>query len=382
MSTPIRQAELSPDDPKFYAPPKWRNGEINAPPLQPFLRAPVFPSPPAVDGIAPQDEVSMDDAELEALERSHQLEYTRVRVTAIATAVGVVAWTAFCIAIGLERLDKVSFSQPRSEPVLASDSESSLNERLQAANIALQREWRPVIAPTLVVAESSGVVNAPLPLAIKVTNYTADTTINLSGLVPGTMLSSGTRGEEGQWRIAVDDLPQTHVIPPPEYVGPMTIVAELRSGDDQAIVRTPLKLSWQPAAAETTGLNEPAPPAPLPSVVENPPPKQALFEQFLAWRNESSSAPGASSAPPRRHKVAKKHRHKISPPALELQANAEPRWQPRQGTLTLSPSASLPRDQWPLWMGDRRTTTDWQDVDNCPTGSSTRGGKRSQSACR
>ena len=27
MSTPIQQDELSPDDPIFYAPPKWRTGE-------------------------------------------------------------------------------------------------------------------------------------------------------------------------------------------------------------------------------------------------------------------------------------------------------------------------------------------------------------------
>jgi hypothetical protein len=262
---------------------------------------------------------------------------------------------------------------------LASEPEPSLKERLEAANIALQKEWRPAVAPTLAVADSTGVVNAALPLAIKVTNYTHDTKVNLSGLVPGTMLSSGTRAEEGQWRIAVDDLPQTHVIPPPEYVGPMMIVAELRSGDDKAIVRTPLKLTWRAATAETTGLKEPATPAPLPSVVENPEPKQALFEQFLAWQNESASAPSTSV---RRHKVSKRHRHRNQAPAVE-QATAEPAWQPRRAAVALSSNPSAPREQWPLWFGDRQTqVTAWQDVDDCPTASSKRGGKRSQGACR
>jgi len=383
MSTPIQQAELSPDDPKFYAPPKWRSGEISAPPLQPSLRAsglrnsppPAENSPPATDWISPQDEASAREAVSESLEQSHHLEYIRVRVTAIASAVGVVAWTAFCITIGLERLDKVNFGQS----VLANDSESSLNERLEAANTALQRERRPLIAPTLVVADSSGVVNAALPLSIKVTNYTPDTKINLSGLVPGTVLSSGRRAEEGQWHIAVDDLAQTHVIPPPEYVGPMTIVAELRNGDDQAIVRTPLKLTWRTATVEATGVKELAPAAAaLPSVVENPVPKQALFEQFLAWQNESASAP---STPLRRHKVSKRHRHRNHSPALEL-ASAEPRWQPRRAPyVALTPGTNAPRDQWSPWSSDRQTA-DLQDGDDCPTGSSKRGGKRSQSSCR
>jgi hypothetical protein len=34
MSTPIQGAELSPDDPKFYAPPRWRSGAVAAPPIQ------------------------------------------------------------------------------------------------------------------------------------------------------------------------------------------------------------------------------------------------------------------------------------------------------------------------------------------------------------
>ena len=385
MSTPIQQAELSPDDPKFYAPPKWRSGEINAPSIQPSLRGAEFPTSPSSiawtssTGSVPEDNTA-PEAHEQAPDVSHQLEYDRVRVTAIASAVGVVAWTAFCITIGLERLDKINFSQPRSETVSASEPENSLNDRLQAAKAALQKEWRQALAPTLVVTDSSGIVNAALPLSIKVSNYTPDTMIKLSGLLPGTMLSSGMRAEEGQWRISVDDLPKTHVIPPPEYVGLMTIVAELRSADDQAIVRTPLRLTWRPAAMESIGFAEPPPPAaPLPAVVENPPPKQALFEQFLAWQNDSAAA--ATTAPSRRHKISKKNRHRNQSQASEAQADTEPRWQQRRATYTLSSNASLPRDQWPLWMGDRQTT-DWQDADDCPTGSSKRGGKKSQSGCR
>jgi hypothetical protein len=380
MSTPIQQAELSPDDPKFYAPPKWRSGEINAPSIQPSLRA-AEPYQTSFDWTSSPSSTPEDNAAPEAQEQTsdvaHQLEYDRVRVTAIASAVGVVAWTAFCITIGLERLDKINFSQLRSEPTSASQPENSLSERLQAAAIALQKQTRQILAPTLVVADSNGIVNAALPLSIQVSNYTADSKINLSGLLPGTMLSSGIRAEEGQWHIAVDDLPKTHVIPPPEYVGPMTIVAELRNGDGQAIVRTPLRLTWRPATTESIGFGGPAqPPAPLPVVADNPAPKQALFEQFLAWQNDSAAA--TTAPPPRRHKVSKRHRHRNqSVASSETQADTEPRWQQRRAAYTLSSDASLSRDQWPLWMGNRQTSN-WQDADDSQTGSSKRAGKRSQ----
>jgi hypothetical protein len=35
MSTPIRQVEISPENPKFYAPPRLRRGEVEAPSIQP-----------------------------------------------------------------------------------------------------------------------------------------------------------------------------------------------------------------------------------------------------------------------------------------------------------------------------------------------------------
>lgn len=263
MSTPIQQDELSPNDPKFYAPPKWRSGETDVPSVHPFLKVPALPpSQASAGGTSRYSEASLAGPRSESAEHSDAKEYKRVRTTALACAVGVVVWIAFCITTGLARLDT-------SSPALsANDPEPSLNERLQAANTALDKVSRPALAPTLVVADASGVVNTALPLAVKVTNYTPNTTVNLSGLVAGTMLSSGARAEEGQWRIAIDDLSQTLVIPPPKYVGEMTIVAELRGGDDRPIVRTPVRLTWRSADADFTAAVGPE--APLASAVENP----------------------------------------------------------------------------------------------------------------
>ena len=223
-----------------------------------------------------------------------------MRVTALAIAVGVVVWTAFCIAVGLGRLETPAFAQMQKEQLFANDLEISVSERLQAANTAFQKVSRPVLAPTLVVADASGDVNAALPLAIKVTNYTPDISINLSGLVVGTMLSSGVGAGEGQWRIAVDDLPNTRVIPPLGYVGPMTVIAELRSGDDQAIVRTPVQLIWHPGATGSTEATESqssAAPPPDDTIAT----EQAADEQLVARQKDSTVTQPSPRLKARRH---------------------------------------------------------------------------------
>jgi hypothetical protein len=243
MSTPIQQGELSSDDPKFYAPPKWRSVEIDAPSVQSSLTATEFPISQAfADWTSRDEDVLLVEAVPESRE-SDEIEHSCMRMTALATAASVVVWTAFCITVGLGRLDTTVFAQMRNGLLFANDPEISVSERLQAANTALQKVSRQVLAPTLIVADASGHVDATLPLSIKVTNYTPDITINLSGLVVCTTLSSGSGTGEGQWRIAIDDLPNTRVVPPRDYVGPMAVIAELRSGDDQAIVRTPVRLT-------------------------------------------------------------------------------------------------------------------------------------------
>ena len=53
----IQGAELSPEDPKFYAPPRWRSGAVAAPPIQPSLRESEVPSQVAADSTPTQYEM-------------------------------------------------------------------------------------------------------------------------------------------------------------------------------------------------------------------------------------------------------------------------------------------------------------------------------------
>ncbi len=372
MSTPIQPGELSPDDPKFYAPPKWRSVEIDAPSIQPSLRAVELPvSQPSADWASRDNNVLLMEVVSESREHPDKLELSRMRMTALAIAVGVVVWTAFCIAVGLGRLETPAFAQMQNGLLFANDPEISVSERLQAANTALQKVSRPVLAPTLVVADASGDVNAALPLTIKVTNYTPDISINLSGLVVGTMLSSGSGAGEGQWRIAIDDLPNTRVIAPPGYVGPMTVIAELRSGDDQPIVRTPVQLIWHPVATGSTEITEPqSSAAPPPDEIIAT--EQAVDEQLVVRQKDLTVTQPSQRLKARRHSsgtirassfkkqsFANKRRHRVQLLDPERQTNVDPGRERRPSlAYDLYANADRPGERMPLWNNDLQTIID------------------------
>jgi hypothetical protein len=352
MSTPIQQDELSPDDPKYYAPPRWRTGEIEAPPIQPPIQPPIHPplrtpEPPSYQSsthrTSRQVDMLLTNAFPKLRRHPDELEYNRVRITALVSAVGVVVWTGICIAAAIGRLDSTNFYQlinglgsaNRTEiPKIQSappPSPATVGERLQAANTALFKVLPQTSAPAFVVEDVSGIVNAALPLAIQVTNYTPNTTINLSGFVVGTMLSSGVEAGAGQWRVAIDDLPNTRVIPPPDYVGPMTVAAELRSGDDQAIVRTSLRLIWRPAATDSSGSAEPRSTDAFSAARDDVESKQAALEQFAAPENDLAvpqprqlktgrhASSGAKAGSVKNYRFAKRHRHRSPSSDPELQ---------------------------------------------------------------
>ncbi|MGA7310817.1 MAG: hypothetical protein WBX05_17870 [Pseudolabrys sp.] len=374
MSTPIQQDELSPDDPKYYAPPKWRSGEIEAPPIQPRLRSDEVPTTQvSIHRTSRQVDMLLTNAFPKSRRHSDEFEYNRVRMTALVSAVGVIVWTGFCITAALGRLDATNFAQFRDGLVSANRSEIlktvpvaapsavSVGERLQAANTALSKVSPQFSAPTFVVEDVGGIMNAALPLAIKVTNYTPNTTINLSGFVVGTMLSLGAEAGPGQWRVSIDDLPNARVIPPPDYVGPMTVAAELRGGDDQAIVRTSLRLVWRAAAADSTGALEPRQSDAFSSALDDMASKQIELEQFAAPQDDlavtpprrlkagkhSSSVAKANSV--KNHRLAKRrwHRNPLSDPELQYVDS--------RGELRPSLSYNLfesPRERRAFWTDD------------------------------
>jgi hypothetical protein len=374
MSTPIQPGELSPEDPKFYAPPKWRSGEITAPPIQPSLRSPELPAEASRHDETSFDEpmthhraeISFDepmmhhraeisfhepmthrhadmsfdepmtDAFLKPRRHLDQPGHSAVPRKALAIAGGVVIWTAFCIFVGLGRLDTISFAQLRNVLPSAGHPEISVGQRPQRESGTLQQAaYDPpqnlspdVPAPTLAVAGAIGEANTALPLAVRASNYPPRTSIILSGLVAGTRLSSGSAAGENRWRIAIDDLPNTQIFPPAGFVGPMTVIAELRNGDDQAIVRTPLQLVWRPAAIKSSEAVEPVTP-PAPAAVADETPKENPIGQALAWQKESNATQPAPRVKARKYisrtAGAKRRQHRPSS-ALVMETDTVSRW--------------------------------------------------------
>src|SRR5262245_16142107 len=379
MSTPIQGGELSPEDPKFYAPPRWRNGTVAAPPIQPSLGESEVPSHVAVDLTSSQYEMRLDDeriadAFLPPSDKPEKQDQSGMRTKAPAIAAGVVVWTAFCVIVGLGRLDSGSFikfgngmSSANGPEIPVSDPPrlSSL-ELLQMGNNVSESASSPVLTPTLAVADAIGEMNAALPLAIKVTNYEPGAAINLGGLVAGTTLSAGSAVAESQWRIPVDDLPNAQVIPPAGFTGSMTIMAELRTGDNEVLVRAPLQLNWRPTALK---FSEP-PSSPKESkAVELTPTASAPPEfseetmvreplgQTLAWQRDSAVSQTSPRIKTRKNVLrtakdkTKKRQH--SPSAFVMETDTVSRWR-------VVPSFNYPTSAYSDARAERKPL--WNDV--------------------
>jgi hypothetical protein len=242
MGTPVRDGTLTPKDLRYYAP---RNLRDDASDLSSFqfsldadeLQNPEAPGDPKPDAVAPLPDIFHPSASSESDGKTGTARFARLKVLALvggAAAVGVF--------VGITLLDAI---QGRDEAPPAQAPEMPLAARLQSATTDLQKVSQPVVAPLLTASDSSEDMNVPLPLGLEVKNYTAGAMVELSGLPAGTVLSTGSATGNGQWRIAVDDLPKTRITPPADYVGSMTLMARVGAGNGQAAVRSPLRLTWR-----------------------------------------------------------------------------------------------------------------------------------------
>jgi hypothetical protein len=256
MSTPIQHDALDPNSLQYYAPRRLRDSVNDSPSIQPLPDANELPDPQATENWRPRyDNDSLAKEFPEALGReiddeikSRPAILTRKRTFAVLASLAAAASIAAAIIFP----DTTKFAEWRDWLPSAKHAEISFAERLQATNAALDRVSRKAPVPTLAVENGSGEVNAPLPLGVTVTNSTPGATVSLSGLLAGSVLSTGSESAEGQWRIALDELPATRVMPPRDYVGPMTIMAELRGANGQAIIRGPVEYTWRQAASDSS----------------------------------------------------------------------------------------------------------------------------------
>jgi hypothetical protein len=128
-------------------------------------------------------------------------------------------------------------------------------------------------------------------------------------------------------------------MPPSDFVGLMTVVAELRGSADQAIVSAPVRLTWRQSGIDFREVVKPTPSAlPVPTD-DSAAPKEAM----LSWRDEP-----AASEPALRPKV-RKHRSGHRKTHIAKNQNVE--------KMRLHRAASAARDP-------QATVTPWREVNS------------------
>jgi hypothetical protein len=106
MSEPTKQDLLNPGDPNFYTAPKWRNTVA-------FAQRPITSQPNdrhcdlQPDSPTHCAAIVLADRGSNLRPVSDEFEYKNIRIMALATVVGVIAWISLFI-IGLQRLDAFS----------------------------------------------------------------------------------------------------------------------------------------------------------------------------------------------------------------------------------------------------------------------------------
>jgi hypothetical protein len=308
MGTPIRDGTLTPKDLRYYAP---RNLRDDASDLSSFqfsldadeLQNPEAPGDPKRDAVAPLPDIFHPNASSESDGKAGTARFGRLKVLALVGGAAAVG-----LFVGITLLDAI---QGRDEAPPAQAPEIPLAARLQSATTDLQKVSQPVVAPLLTASDSSGDMNVPLPLGLEVKNYTAGAMVELSGLPAGTVLSTGSATGFGQWRIAVDDLPKTRITPPADYVGPMTLTAQVGAGNGQAAVRSPLRLTWRkipPAPDKVIVLRTPS---------TEPPPVKNAEAALPPAKIEAPAEPKKMETP-----VAQAEPKKIETPAAPAKTDA------------------------------------------------------------
>jgi hypothetical protein len=174
-------------------------------------------------------------------------------------------------------------------PAKPGDDGPSLAARWQSFKASLFPAPQRKPVSTLVVNDSSGGVNETLQLGISVSAPSAGTSVTLRGLPPGARLTAGKRIGVGEWRVPAQEISAVAVIPPDDYIGQVTVAAELRGDDGEALVGSSVHLAWASASqttASTTTMPHQASPA------------TAMPQQVLALAPSSTVVAPTVAAPP------------------------------------------------------------------------------------
>ena len=298
--SPLIRNNIDPSNPLYYAPPRLRQPGLEPPPERPDDES----QGALVPSSAGSTPMRLDPEDLprrqsrvfeEAVSRAiqEQLESDLMHAPSVrrdGRLWGMVARFALAAAaaavIALILVTVVPIARSPAKP---GDDGPSLAARWQSFKASLFPAPQRKPVSTLVVNDSSGGVNETLQLGISVSAPSAGTSVTLRGLPPGARLTAGKRIGVGEWRVPAQEISAVAVIPPDDYIGQVTVAAELRGDDGEALVGSSVHLAWASASqttASTTTMPHQASPA------------TAMPQQVLALAPSSTVVAPTVAAPP------------------------------------------------------------------------------------
>ena len=305
--SPLIRNNLDPSNPLYYAPPRLRQNSLETP-----IERPADESQgslvPSGTGQTParlqegQDEQPrrqsriFEEAVSRALQESlepeavHSPSVLNRRAGRYALWGLIVRFALAAVAAAVIALFFVTVVPFSRSPVKPGEDGTSMASIWQSLKTSLFPAPQRKQASTLVVNDSSGIVNEPLQLGISVTAPSPGASVTLKGLPSGARLTAGKRIGANDWRVPAQEISAAAVIPPDDFTGQITVTAELRGDDGDALVGGSVHLAWAPASPGT--------PATLqqPQALPTPPPPAVRPQQALSPAAPSSTAPSSSTA--------------------------------------------------------------------------------------
>ena len=205
MSTPNPQDTRDPNSLLYYAPQRLRDRANALRAIQPRPEVSVQSIPiaaleqrlgyDAAPSENPFPKVLRPASELEPIEPVALMRQWARRKEAFAIAARFVAIAG--IAGGIALLYVMNFTGSRYQALSSEVGGTSLAALPQSKKAAMEQSLQKMTAPALAVEDAEGNINEPLPLGVNVTGHPQSETVNLSGLLADTKLTTGTASGAG-----------------------------------------------------------------------------------------------------------------------------------------------------------------------------------------
>jgi hypothetical protein len=167
-----------------------------------------------------------------------------------------------------------AFHYMSANPPTESAAKSTAGDRAALPRLSGLAQDRPSEMPPtqrLVLTALSGTANRPIALGINADTAPPGAFVLIKGLPPASWITAGSAAGEGVWRVPVRDLGRAAVVPPPDYVGVMSLAVDLTHADGTVSDSDVLRLEWIPPVVNAI--------EPTPVKVTNVGPANPAFSQ-------------------------------------------------------------------------------------------------------